>query len=196
MAGRFISISSSSPTHHQGQEPVRLQSAAGCGWDCNKKIICSATLRRLRTSPNTIPRTADDPRCSIHRSRPVQLAEAPTHLHSRRRGTERGKKKKRKRAENASADARLVLACVPLRLTRPGIRLVVPSLHFTEMVESSTVDPAMPCSPLVSAGCRDGPFSAADRMRQVVSTRYSYTCRASPSSGLHVVLLLAGNPET
>lgn len=110
---------------------------------CNKKTICWATLRRLCTSPNTIPRTANDPRCSIHRSRPVQLAQAPTHLlHSRRRGTEG----KRKRAENASADAGLVLACVPLRLTRPGIRLVVPSLHFTEMVVSSTVDPAMPCS--------------------------------------------------
>jgi hypothetical protein len=141
-------------------------------------------LQRLCTSPNAIPRTADDPRCSIHRPRPVQLAQAPTHLHSRRRGT--GKEKK----ETCRERQRRCWACPCLRsiaVDAPGHQLLVPSLHFTEMVERSTVDPAMHCSPLVSAGCRDGPFSAADRMRQVVSTRFSYACRASSSSGLHVL---------
>jgi hypothetical protein len=101
-------------------------------------------------------------------------------------GVAQGKKKK----ETCRERQRRCWACPCLRsiaVDAPGHQLLVPSLHFTEMVESSTVDPAMHCSPLVSAGCRDGPFSAADRMRQVVSTRFSYACRASSSSGLHVL---------
>jgi hypothetical protein len=43
------------------------------------------------------------------------------HPHTSTAGGVAQGKKKRKRAENASADAGLVLACVPLRLTRPGI---------------------------------------------------------------------------